>query len=125
MMTVQKFFEQARDGHLSAIKCGGCGELAIPPKEFCASCQARDWKPVVLTGTGTVASYTVIRVAPSKHAGDAPYAVGVVKLTEGASIFGRILDVSFEKLAIGMPVRFRPIVVNGQTAVGFAPSTLP
>jgi uncharacterized protein len=110
MMTVQKFFEQARDGRLSAIKCGGCGELAIPPKEFCAS---------------SVASYTVIRVAPSKHAGDAPYAVGVVKLTEGASIFGRILDVPFEKLAIGMPVRFRPIVVNGQTAVGFAPSPLP
>jgi uncharacterized OB-fold protein len=52
---------------------------------------------------------------------DAPYAVGVVKLKEGASIFGRILDVPFEKLSVGLPLRFRPIVVKEQTAVGFSP----
>jgi uncharacterized OB-fold protein len=61
----------------------------------------------------------VIRVAPAKHAADAPYAVGVVKLKEGASIFGRILDVPFDKLEVGMPLRFRPIVKGDQTAVGF------
>jgi len=118
-MPLKDFFDVAREGRLTGIKCGGCGEMAIPPKEFCASCHVRAWQRVPLAGTGTLASYTVIRVAPSKHAGDAPYAVGVVKLTEGASIFGRILEVPFEKLTVGMPVRFRPVVVNGQAAVGF------
>ena len=119
-ITLKGFFEQARSGRLTGIKCGGCGEVAIPPKEYCASCHARAWQVVPLAGEGTLASYTVIRVAPAKHAGDAPYAVGVVKLKEGASIFGRILDVPFDKLEVGMPLRFRPIVNGEQTAVGFS-----
>ncbi|MBM4442577.1 MAG: Zn-ribbon domain-containing OB-fold protein [Candidatus Rokubacteria bacterium] len=121
VVTLKTFFDRAREGRLTGIKCGGCGEVAIPPREFCASCHARAWQVVPLAGDGTLVSYTVIRVAPAKHAADAPYAVGVVKLSEGASIFGRILDVPFEKLAVGMPLRFRPIVADAQTSVGFGP----
>ena len=121
MVTVKGFFERARDGRLTGIKCGGCGEIASPPKEFCASCGTRAWELVPLSGEGTLASYTIIRVAPTQHAADAPYAVGVVKLKEGASIFGRIVDVPFDKLAVGLELRFRPIVVRDQTSVGFAP----
>ena len=121
MLSLKNFFERARDGQLTGIRCGGCGEVAIPPKQFCASCGARAWEPVALAGDGTLASYTVIRVAATKHAADAPYAVGVVKLKEGASIFARIVDIPFEKLEIGLPLRFRPIVVNGQTSIAFAP----
>jgi uncharacterized OB-fold protein len=119
--TLKAFFERARAGRLTGIKCGGCGEVAIPPKEFCASCGTRAWETVPLSGDGTLASYTIIRVAPARHAADAPYAVGVVKLKEGVSIFGRIVDVPFEKLAVGLPLRFRPIVVKEQTSIGFAP----
>ncbi len=119
-VTLKAFFEQAREGRLTGITCGGCGEVAIPPKEFCATCQARAWTPVSLSGLGTVVSYTVIRVAATKHAAAAPYAVGVVKLEEGASIFGRLVDIPFEKLAVGLPVRFRPVVVNEQSVVGFS-----
>ncbi len=121
-VTLKNFFETARDGRLTAIKCSRCGNLEIPPKEFCDACGQRDWKPVVLSGDGTIASYTVIRVAPTKHAGDAPYAVAVVKLREGVSLIGRIADISLEKLTVGMPVRFRPLVIRNQTAVGFGPA---
>jgi uncharacterized OB-fold protein len=76
---------------------------------------------VALSGEGTLASYTVIRVAAARHAADAPYAVGVVHLKEGASIFARILDVPFDTLEIGLPLRFRPLVTEGQTSVAFAP----
>ena len=118
-LSLKSFFERARDGRLSGIRCGGCGEVAIPPKEFCASCGARAWDVIPLSGEGALASYTIIRVAPARHAAEAPYAVGVVRLAEGASIFGRIVDVPFERLRIGLPLRFRSIVVQGQSAVGF------
>jgi len=118
-MTLNAFFDAAREGRLTGIRCGGCSEVAIPPKEFCATCGTRAWQAVALSGEGTIASYTIIRVAPAKHAADAPYAVGVVKLKEGASIFGRMVDAPFEKLAIGVAVRFRPVVINDKTAVGF------
>jgi uncharacterized OB-fold protein len=121
VVTLKAFFERAREGRLTGIKCGGCGEIAIPPREFCASCGARAWQPVPLSGDGTLASYTVIRVAPARHAADAPYAVGVVKLKEGASIFGRILEIPFDKLYVGLPLHFRPIVAGEQTSVAFGP----
>ncbi|MBI4594476.1 MAG: Zn-ribbon domain-containing OB-fold protein [Candidatus Rokubacteria bacterium] len=123
MITLKNFFERARAGTLTAIRCGECGELAIPPKEFCASCHQRAWEPVPLAGEGTIASYTVIRVAPVKFAAEAPYAVAVVKLKEGVSLFGRIVDIPLDTLAVGMPVSFRPLVTDSQTTVGFGPAT--
>lgn len=121
-VTLHDFFEQVRAGHLSALRCGGCGELSIPPREFCPSCQQRAWRLEPLSGEGTVTSFTVIRVPPARHAGDAPYAVGVVRLKEGASLFGRLVDIPLDRLAIGLAVRFRPLVLHDQPAVGFGPA---
>jgi uncharacterized OB-fold protein len=122
VVTLKNFFERAREGTLTALRCGKCGELAVPPKEFCPSCQQRAWEPVTLAGDGTIASYTVIRVAPAHHAGDAPYAIAIVKLREGVSLMGRVVDVPLDALALGLPVRFRPLVTDGQTSIGFGPA---
>lgn len=121
-ITARAFFEKARGGQLTAIRCGSCGELAIPPRELCPSCHAHSWQPVVLAGDGAIASFTVIRVAPRAHATDVPYAVAVVKLKEGVSILGRIVDIPLEKLVVGLPVRFRPLVMKEKAAVGFGPA---
>ena len=121
-MTSKDFFERARAGTLTALRCGKCGELAIPPKEFCPACQQRAWQSVTLAGTGTIASYTVIRVAPRHYTGDVPYAIAVVTLREGVSLMGRIVDIPLDTLAIGLPVRFRPLVTDAQTSVGFGPA---
>ena len=122
-ITARAFFEKARGGQLTAIRCGSCGELAVPPKELCPNCHGHAWQPVALAGDGTIASFTVIRVAPRAHAADVPYAVAVVRLKEGVSILGRILDIPFEKLAVGLPVRFRPIIAKDlTTSVGFGPA---
>ena len=122
-ITARVFFEKARGGQLTAIRCGACGELAMPPKELCPSCHAHQWQPVALAGDGTIASFTVIRVAPRAHAADVPYAVAVVRLKEGVSILGRLLDIPFEKLTVGLPVRFRPIIAKDlTTSVGFGPA---
>ncbi|TMQ28138.1 MAG: Zn-ribbon domain-containing OB-fold protein [Candidatus Rokuibacteriota bacterium] len=121
VVTQQKFFEQARQGQLTAVRCGRCGALAIPPKQFCPECSQRAWEPTSLSGRGTIASYTVIRVAPRGHAGEVPYAIAAVQLEEGVSMLGRVVDIPLETLAVGLPVRFRPLTYNGQTTVGFGP----
>ena len=123
--TLKAFFDGAREGRLQGLRCRGCGDVAIPPRGFCARCGAREWELIPLSGQGTLASYTIIRVAPTRHAPDAPYAVGVVRLAEGASLFGRIVDVPFDQLQIGLPLRFRSIVVQGQAAIGFTPQPPP
>ena len=117
------FFEEARKGHLTAIRCGSCAELAIPPKEFCPACRKREWQTVPLQGTGTITSFTVIRVPPEGRAADAPYAVALVRLTEGVSLLGRIVDIPIQSLAIGQAVKFRPLVESNHTAIGFGPAS--
>jgi uncharacterized OB-fold protein len=121
-ITARAFFEKAKAGQLTAIRCGACGELSMPPKELCPSCHAHQWQPVALAGDGTIASFTVIRVAPRGHAAEVPYALAVVRLKEGVSILGRIVDIPLEKLAVGLSVRFRPLVVKDQASVGFGPA---
>ena len=122
VVTLRHFFERARAGQLTGVRCGKCGELAIPPKELCPACGERAWQPVPLAGEGTIASFTVIRVAPRAYAADVPYGIAAVKLKEGVSLLGRIVDIPLEELAIGLPVRFRPFVKDDQTAVGFGPA---
>jgi uncharacterized OB-fold protein len=122
MVHLKDFFAEARAGRLTGIRCGRCGALAIPPKEFCEQCQQREWQPVLLGGAGTVVSFTVIRVAPRGRSGEVPYAVAVVRLEEGVSILGRVVDIPFETLKAGLPVRFRPVEIAGQTMVGFGPA---
>jgi uncharacterized OB-fold protein len=119
---LEHFFERARAGELTGVRCRRCGELAIPPKEFCPACHERAWEPVPLSGEGTIASFTVIRIPPRAWAAEAPYAIAAVQLREGVSLLGRIVDIPLERLAVGLPVRFRPLVDRSQTAVGFGPS---
>jgi uncharacterized OB-fold protein len=116
------FFEEARAGRLTGIRCGRCGALAIPPKEFCEQCHQRQWQPVSLAGSGTIVSFTVIRVAPRGRTGEVPYAVAVVRLDEGVSLLGRVLDIPFEALKAGLPVRFRPVEIDRQFLIGFGPA---
>ena len=75
-----------------------------------------------LAGKGAITSFTVIRIPPRGRAGEAPYAVAVVKLEEGVSLLGRIVDIPLDTLRAGLPVQFRPLVTGEQTAVGFGPA---
>lgn len=122
VITLKSFFEEARAGRLTALRCGRCGQLAIPPKEFCPQCQQRQWETIPLSGAGTVVSFTVIRIPPRGRAPEAPYAVAVVRLDEGVSLLGRISDVPMDALKTGMSVKFRPLVTDHQTVISFTPA---
>ncbi len=122
VITLKSFFEEARAGRLTGIRCAQCGGLAVPPKEFCPVCQGRQWESVPLSGTGTVTSFTVIRIPPRGRAPEAPYAVAVVKLNEGVSLLGRVVDIPLDALTTGLPVKFRPLVAENQTMIGFGPA---
>ena len=63
----------------------------------------------------------MIRVAPRGHADDAPYAIAAVQLREGVSLLGRVVDIPLDRLAIGLAVRFRPLIVKDRPALGFGP----
>ena len=74
---------------------------------------------VKLSNTGTVMTYTVIRVAPSQFTDEAPYAVGVVELDGGARLTAQIVDVPLEQIKIGQKVKveFRRIREEGKAGI--------
>ena len=121
MVTLKTFFAEAREGRLNGLRCQHCGELTIPPKEFCTACHEHSWDVVQLSGDGTIASFTVVRVAHKTNTHESPYAVAVVQLKEGVSVLGRMVDLPLESLAGGSEVSFRPLLSGEQTLIAFGP----
>src|SRR5260370_32517884 len=115
------FVQQARQGRLTGIRCAHCAALAMPPQEACAACRRREWQTVPLEGSGTVASFTVFRVPPRGGANGAPYAVALVRLREGVSVHGRIVDIPLDALAGAHAGPFLPLVQPNDTGIELGP----
>jgi uncharacterized OB-fold protein len=104
---------------LEAAKCKKCGAVSFPPRLVCSSCRAREFESVTLADKGKILTYTIIRVPPQPFADQAPYAVGIVELDDGARLTGQIVDCHFEDLKIGGRVRieFRKVFQEGEAGV--------
>ena len=104
---------------LEGLKCKKCGTLAFPRRIRCSNCGAEDLQKVKIKDTGKVLTYTIIRVAPSQFSDEAPYAVGIVELDDGARITTQIVDVDLAKLKTGMKVKveFRKIQETGESGI--------
>ncbi|MEZ4648267.1 MAG: Zn-ribbon domain-containing OB-fold protein [Candidatus Eisenbacteria bacterium] len=102
-----------------ASKCTSCGKVFFPPRLVCSECQGLEFAQTVLAKTGTVETFTVIRVAPSGFGDEAPYAVGIIKLDDGVKITAQIVDCEPEELEVGTPVRleFRRVQQDGESGV--------
>ncbi|MBL7033299.1 MAG: Zn-ribbon domain-containing OB-fold protein [Candidatus Delongbacteria bacterium] len=106
---------------MEAGKCTTCGYIAFPPRSICPECQAREFDTVILPDEGTILTHTVIRVAPSQFTDEAPYAIAIIELGEGARVLCQLVDCDLEQIAIGDPVKieFRRIQAEGKSGVLF------
>jgi uncharacterized OB-fold protein len=104
---------------LEAGKCSTCGFVAFPPRLICPSCRSKEFETMKLSDTGTILTYTVIRVAPSQFTDEAPYAVGIVELDGGGRITAQIADCPLDAIQIGQKVKveFRRIREEGQAGI--------
>jgi len=74
------------------------GAIAFPPRE------GNEWEPFVLSGHGTVVTYTVVHQPPLGHHGEVPYLLAIVALAEGPMITAQLSDCHASEVQIGMPV---------------------
>lgn len=103
---LQPFFAAAKRRQLAVQRCRQCGTHRFPAREICSACLSRaaDWVPV--SGEGEVFSYNVMhQVYHPGFADEVPYAVVVVKLTEGAKMTSNLAGVPVRDIRIGMRVR--------------------
>lgn len=102
-----------------AAKCTKCGKVSFPPRLVCSGCRGQEFTKVTLSQTGTVETFTVIRIAPSGFGDQTPYAVGIIKLDDGVKVTAQIVDADLAKLAIGDKVRleFRKVQQDGESGI--------
>jgi uncharacterized OB-fold protein len=120
MSTVARYWREIPQRYrYEAGKCTSCGKVWFPPRRVCSDCKGREFETVVLPLEGEVETYTVIRVAPSGFGDLAPYAVGIVKLSDGTRIMSQVVDCDPTEVTIGMPVRieFRRVNEEGESGV--------
>jgi len=100
---------------LEAARCKKCGKAFFPPRLICSKCQGRQFEPFNMRLTGKVLTYTIIRTPADEFSGEAPFAVGIVQMDDGPNLTMQIVDVPFEEIKIGMPLRleFRRIFADG------------
>jgi uncharacterized OB-fold protein len=95
--TVKNYQALLNERKLCAVECTSCHALMLPPRLVCSNCGSKKtaWKQ--LKGRGMLRSFTVIHIAPTSFAKDAPYVVGIVKLAEGPSITARLVGADPQK----------------------------
>ena len=118
---------------IMGTKCKKCGALALPPRPICVSCSGSDLEWVEFKGTGRLAAFTSITVAPPNMVKEGfgrnnPYVVGVVELDEGVKAVARIVDIDArkpEEIKVGTPLKAAFLVkgegTTRQTSLAFEP----
>ena len=97
------------DRKIMGSRCGGCGELHVPPRPICSACHGSDMGWAELSGAGRVTGLTSVAIAPSAMAERGfgrgnPYVTAIVRLDDGPSVAARIEGVDTGASPAGVPV---------------------
>jgi len=100
--TIENFYRFCGRRKLKGVRCSGCQTILWPPRGICPKCFGDKFDWVEFQGKGSLMTYTIIHFPPTQFQALAPYAVGIVKLTEGPQLPGMIRYVKMEDLRIGL-----------------------
>ena len=104
---------------LEAARCRSCKKVVYPARRLCPSCRENDWEKMTLSRRGKVVTSTVVHVAPSDLALEAPYAIAVVETPEGARLMAQVVDCEPSTVLPGLEVtlEFRLIRKEGHAGI--------
>jgi uncharacterized OB-fold protein len=98
------FWTSGKDGLLRFLRCRSCGKFVHPPVPRCPFCLESDLAPEVVSGRGTVHSFTVNH--QQWIPGSDPYVVAWVSIVEQPDVrlTTNLVGVEPEDLRVGMEV---------------------
>ncbi|GAB4109642.1 MAG: Zn-ribbon domain-containing OB-fold protein [Roseiflexaceae bacterium] len=76
------------------------GEVRFPPDTDAG----KEWQPHVLSGRGTIYSFTIVRQPPEGYDMQSPYVLAMVQLAEGPMVTAQLTDCDEQQVAIDMQV---------------------
>ncbi|MHB1470325.1 MAG: Zn-ribbon domain-containing OB-fold protein [Thermoplasmataceae archaeon] len=123
MGELSRFWRESEHRYrLMGHKCGNCNVTYFPPRDICPKCHRESigkMKPVQLQGNGEIISFTIVHDAPPRFIRQRPYFMALIKLDEGPTITGQIVDCDADEVDIGKRVRtvFRKIAEEGKSGI--------
>lgn len=123
------FWTSGADGRLRFLRCGSCRRYFHPPQPRCPWCLADDVAPELVSGRGTLVSFTC-NVHPWVP-GSEPYLIGLVAIDEQPDVrlTTNLVDVDLEAVHCGLELEvvferhdevylplFRPATTSPPTA---------
>ena len=99
------FFAGLAAGELRVPWCDSCADGVWPPRSRCPSCYRQVTHHRVLSGRGTVYSFSVVHRGDGPFAGREPYVYAYVQLEGGPVIPANIVGPGARAVAIGAHVR--------------------
>ena len=91
-------------GVLIGFECRECKVKVFGRATFCQSCTSNNLEPMEFSASGSLFSYTIIRVPPEGWPGPVPYLLGEVELPEGPHVLAEIIESQESDLTIGRPM---------------------
>ena len=89
---------------LLGTRCRACGELFAAKRAFCAHCSSPEMEEVLLSATGVIRTYTIVRQQPPGSLIAPPYVIASVRLDDGVNVQSLLTDIDPEKAHIDLPV---------------------
>jgi uncharacterized OB-fold protein len=80
MSVKEQFIENAKQGKVLTHKCISCGLLHLSTVYYCEKCGSKGFEDAILDGVGSIATYTIITVAPAGFEKYTPYAFVILQL---------------------------------------------
>jgi len=101
-LTFKEYNENLKQGRLSGLKCGSCGEVSAQPRLICAKCGGNRLETMELKGSGAIQTFTVNYVAAEGRESEVPYIVVIVELDEGPWIMGNLAGIKPEEAGMSI-----------------------
>jgi len=120
------FWEWCQRHELRIQRCDDCGAFRFHPRPRCPECQSARYQWTPVSGSATVASFTICHppVLPA-YADRVPYNAVVVQLAEGPFMVSNLVDVDNDAIEVGMPVEVTFVEIDEELTIPqFRPATL-
>lgn len=93
-------------------QCEVCTQVFFPSAPTCAFCRSTEVSVRPLATSGTIYSFTIVRIPVPGYRGPVPYGLGLVELSDGIRVTSTLTARDLDDLVIGADVSFRLVDVG-------------
>jgi len=118
----QPFWDAAARHELALQRCAQCDQWIFYPRTHCPHCWSDRLLWDLASGKGRLKTFSIVhKPGHPAWATAAPYALGIIALSEGPSMLSTLLAPDLGSLHVGMPLRVRLVSIGAFTLPMFEP----